>query len=295
VLVSEVQGERSTLCATLGLLAEIDAAAGNEDACREHAGRAIGLAVESGLGYYRERAERALGQLELLSGNVEAAVTQLEGVLGRLRASGNREINVTPLWDLAEAYLRLGRATDARSLLERLEQEIHGVDAAERAMFDRVRGLVEDDYVPSFERALEEHRQKPFPFEHARTHLCFGERLRRGGERSRAREHLRAALDVFEELGAAAFAHRAAEELRASGAQRRDGLTAREHLTPRELQIAHAVAEGKSNKEVAALLFVTPKTVEFHLTRIFRKLGVRSRAELVRRFSDPRGAYPVRS
>jgi DNA-binding CsgD family transcriptional regulator len=287
-LLAEPDAQGAMLCGTLGLLAEMDAAAGNEEACREHAGRAIKLAIEGGLGFYRERAERAIGRLELLTGSVESAATQLEGVFERLHAAGNLEINVTPVWDLLEAYVRLGRAAAATRLLAEFEQETPALDAAERALFERAHGLVADDYAAHFERALTDHDAKPFPYERARTQLCYGERLRRDGERSRAREQLRAALESFDELGAAAFARRAAAELRASGARRRDGLTAREHLTPRELQIAHAVAEGKSNKEVAALLFVTPKTIEFHLTRVFRKVGVRSRAELVRRFADRR-------
>ena len=82
---------------------------------------------------------------------------------------------------------------------------------------------------------------------------------------------------------------RAATELDASGERRRSAAVSREHLTPRELQIAVAVAEGGSNREVAAELFLTPKTVEFHLTRVYRKLGVRSRTELVRLLSRGTG------
>ena len=125
-----------------------------------------------------------------------------------------------------------------------------------------------------------------FPFERARVELSFGERLRRSGNRQEARRHLRAALETFAAVGAAAWAERAEAELAASGARMQKADESRGHLTPRELQIAAAVAAGRSNKEVAASLFVTPKTVEFHLTRIYRKLGVRSRTELVRRLAE---------
>jgi len=99
--------------------------------------------------------------------------------------------------------------------------------------------------------------------------------------------HLGAALEAFETSGATPWAERARAELRASGLTlRRREPAAREQLTPQELQIARLVAEGKTNREVAATLFVTPKTVEFHLTRVYRKLEIHSRSELVRRMAD---------
>jgi LuxR family maltose regulon positive regulatory protein len=97
---------------------------------------------------------------------------------------------------------------------------------------------------------------------------------------------LHRAVVTFDELGATAFASRTRAELAASGARLRATGAARESLTPREMQVALAVAEGASNEEVAAVLYVTPKTVEYHLTRVYRKLGLRSRAELVREFSQ---------
>jgi DNA-binding CsgD family transcriptional regulator len=153
----------------------------------------------------------------------------------------------------------------------------------------RCHALLTDDFRPCFERALAEHDDPEFsdafPLERARTQLCFGERLRRAGERRQARMLLQTALTTFDQLGAVAWSARAASELGASGAHRRVN-EPHEHLTPRETQIALAVAEGHSNKEIAAALFLTPKTVECHLTRIYRKTGVRSRTELVRRFTS---------
>lgn len=90
---------------------------------------------------------------------------------------------------------------------------------------------------------------------------------------------------TFEDLGAAAWAARARSELAATGERLRPAVVAGESLTPRETQVALAVAEGASNKEVAAALYLTPKTVEYHLTHVYRKLGLRSRAELVRRLA----------
>ena len=130
------------------------------------------------------------------------------------------------------------------------------------------------------------HAQTPTPFERARTDLCYGERLRRARRRVDAREHLQAALATFERFRARPWAERARTELRASGERvRRRQPTAPEKLTPQELQVALVVAGGATNREAADALFITPKTVEFHLGNIYRKLDIRSRAELVRLFA----------
>ncbi|HEX8304921.1 MAG TPA: helix-turn-helix transcriptional regulator, partial [Jatrophihabitans sp.] len=111
--------------------------------------------------------------------------------------------------------------------------------------------------------------------------LAYGEHLRRSRRRVAAREHLRAALEVFEDLRAAPWAERATQELRASGetARKRDASMSAE-LTPQELQVAQLVQRGMSNREVAAQLFVSPRTVDFHLRNVFAKTGVTSRLEL---------------
>jgi DNA-binding CsgD family transcriptional regulator len=148
-----------------------------------------------------------------------------------------------------------------------------------RAVLAAARG--EDDADVHFEDALRLHASAPRRFDAARTELAFGEHLRRTRRRVAAREHLRAALAVFEDLGAAPWASRAATELRASGesARRRDAGAATS-LTPQELQVAQLVRTGKSNREVAAELFVSPRTVDFHLRNVFSKTGVTSRTEL---------------
>jgi DNA-binding CsgD family transcriptional regulator len=114
-----------------------------------------------------------------------------------------------------------------------------------------------------------------------RTHLALGEHLRRRRRRVDAREHVRTALALFEELGAASWAERAAQELRACGetARRRDVTTATD-LTPQERQVAGLFRQGLSNRDAAAQPFVSPRIVDFHLRNVFSKLGVASRAEL---------------
>jgi DNA-binding CsgD family transcriptional regulator len=143
-----------------------------------------------------------------------------------------------------------------------------------------------------FLRALEHHEEdarqsRPgWPgrqFNRARTQLAYGEYLRRSRRRVDARTQLRAALDTFEELKAGPWAERAATELRASGetVRRRDEAAGEVLLTPQERQVAQLVKRGMSNKEVAAQLFVSPRTVDFHLRNVFTKTGVSSRGELV--------------
>jgi DNA-binding CsgD family transcriptional regulator len=111
--------------------------------------------------------------------------------------------------------------------------------------------------------------------------LCFGERLRRIGQRLRAREQLRAAIEIFADLGATPWLDRGTTELLATGerARRRDPSTI-DDLTPQELQVATTIVAGNTTRETAAQLFLSPKTVEYHLRNAYRKLGVRSRDEL---------------
>jgi DNA-binding CsgD family transcriptional regulator len=143
----------------------------------------------------------------------------------------------------------------------------------------------EDD----FRLALEWHARSSRAPARARTQLALGEYLRRHRRRTDAREPLRAALDTFEALGAGAWAERARRELRASGetARRGQDLVATE-LTPSEEQIAALVRQGLSNKDVAGRLFVSPRTVDFHLRNVYTKLGITSRTELAAMALDPR-------
>ena len=142
-------------------------------------------------------------------------------------------------------------------------------------------GLLADDFEPHFEQALTLHQQTFDAFETARTRLAYGARLRRARQRVRAREQLRAALEAFEKLGRSPWADAASVELAATGetARRRDPSTLGE-LTPQELQIALLLGEGKTTREAAASLFLSPKTIEYHLRSIYRKLGINSREAL---------------
>jgi DNA-binding CsgD family transcriptional regulator len=139
-----------------------------------------------------------------------------------------------------------------------------------------------DEATEHFEAALA-LAEDAYPLDLARIQLLYGEHLRRSRRRTDARSQLRAALDSFERLGAEPWAERARSELRASGetARKRDPSTLSQ-LTPQELQVAHLVADGLSNKEVAAQLFLSPRTIDAHLRSVFAKLGITSRTQLAR-------------
>jgi len=132
-----------------------------------------------------------------------------------------------------------------------------------------------------FVAALTEHAASLDSFEEARTRLVYGERLRRARRRSDARAQLRTALGTFDDLGAPVWADRAAVELAATGEQvRRKDQPRSAALTPQELQVSLLLAGGRTTREVAAALFLSPKTVEYHLRKVYTKLDIRTRAEL---------------
>ena len=132
-----------------------------------------------------------------------------------------------------------------------------------------------------FERALAAHQHATRPLEKGRVHLCYGERLRRAKKRSASRDHLRSALHIFHDIGASSWAKRTTTELEATGiALTETHNPARNLLTAQELQVALALAQGITAKTAATQLFLSQKTVEYHLTRIYRKLEISTREEL---------------
>jgi DNA-binding CsgD family transcriptional regulator len=185
--------------------------------------------------------------------------------------------------DLLEALSAGGRRDDAVDVLTDLEN----ARAARwsqwiEAIAHRGHGLVdEDDQAARFEAALIAH--PPWDsWETARTQLCFARHLRRGKQRRAASEQLRGALATFERLGAEAWALQARQELRAAGVDVHHKMRQPAQLTPQELRVALAVAAGGTNREIAASLFLSTKTVEHHLGRAYAKLGVTSRTQLAR-------------
>jgi len=230
-------------------------------------------------------ASATLGLLELGLDNPAAATEHLERSQTLVERIGLGEPNVVRCTaDLIESQRRAGRDADARDTLNTFERQARRTGRRwTLAAAARCRGLLASsaDLDDAFARAHRLGADDPSPFERARTDLCWGERLRRDGRRLEARRRLHEALDRFEALGAAPWAEKAARELRASGARARRGPPATDaELTASESQIAALIAEGKTNKYIAAALFLSPKTVEFHLGHIYRKLGVHSRTQL---------------
>jgi DNA-binding NarL/FixJ family response regulator len=186
---------------------------------------------------------------------------------------------------LFDAAVRADRPDVARSWLTEVEAfaEATGIASAmAAAAHGRALLAAGNDAEQYFQASLEAHARSTRLPDRAHTELAYGEWLRRARRRVDAREHLRAALVLFDDLDATPWAERAAAELRASGetARRRDVSTATE-LTAQERQVAGLVRQGLSNKDVAAQLFVSPRTVDFHLRNVFSKLQVSSRAELM--------------
>jgi DNA-binding CsgD family transcriptional regulator len=185
--------------------------------------------------------------------------------------------------DLAEAAARSGRRDEAVDRLSALQTWSRGAGTpVAAALAARATGVLDDD-AALLEEALGLLEGLDRPFDQARTHLLLGEHLRRDRRRAAARHHLRTAVEDFEGLGAEVWARRARNELAATGESvRRRDRGAAQALTPQEHKIARMVADGITNREVAAQLFLSPRTIDYHLRNVFTKLGITSRAELIR-------------
>ncbi len=265
-------------------LAWLDALEGRADECRSLAAEGLQLSEQVGMGLYKAWAMIALGMLELGLGHPAEALNHLAACEEWLREIAIHDPDLSPAPDIVEALVRLGREPEARKVAER-----YAAAAAAKgqpfalARAARAQAMVagDGDFARHIATALRHHDDTADTFERARTELYVGERLRRVRKRVEARKHLRSALKAFDELGAAPWAERAMGELQASGetARVRDERHNRQ-LTPQELQVAMTLAEGTTTREAAARLYLSPKTVEYHLRHVYDKLEIRSREEL---------------
>ena len=288
---AEEMNQASLIGYGLSQLSRIEAARGDREQCEEHVERS-GQEIETrGVGCLAVYNAAALGLCALSRGELTAAIDHLERAWDAGRAAGLDNPNIVPFaGDLAEALARVGSADRAEQVLAWLQERADATGLVyPQAVAARARGILARDPAEAsawFARARSAHQKLPMPFEQARTLLCEGEALRRSRHLAASRRPLQHALTVFSGLGARPWAARARTELAAAGsrAEVRNGLSRSvlDSLSPQELQVARAVGQGLSNIEAAAALFVSRKTVEAHLTRAYRKLGVRSRTELTR-------------
>jgi DNA-binding CsgD family transcriptional regulator len=274
-------GQHQVLAHMLSVSALIAGLLGSERECRMLAGQAQELAAARRLVHVEQTARWALLVLELGLGHPEEAFQHA------------REIPHLPFahWsapDRVEAALRAGHDETARSWLDRFTPwaEHTGAQWAAAAAL-RCRALLTENEAQKetvFAEALELSEHCLRPFEYGRTALLYGEWLRRIRRRTDARAQLRIAVDVFERLGASLWAERGRGELRAAGETASAATTPDllNQLTPQELQVVRLAAAGLSNRAIGAQLFLSPRTVGYHLYKAYPKLGVTSRRELAR-------------
>jgi DNA-binding CsgD family transcriptional regulator len=266
------------------VLGYVAAIRGDDQEAIRRADAMSALAGAHGLASSANRPIWVLAVLDLTRGRWADALARLE-TLSPARMSLASTMVVRSIPDRIEAAVRAGQPAAARAALSMLEDfaaRTHQGWAGARLASCRALIATGEEATRQYEEALRLTRDA-LPFDLARIHLLYGEHLRRERRRTESRIQFRAALEAFERFGAEPWAERARAELRASGetARRRDPSTTAQ-LTPPELQIARFVAEGLSNKQVAAQLFLSPRTIDSHLRNVFSKLAISSRTQLAR-------------
>jgi DNA-binding CsgD family transcriptional regulator len=282
--LSRESAQHTELASSLARLGWLEARQGRSEESRSHATEALGLSRRLGLGLCEVWALAALGDLELALGRPMLAVGRFEQQRAALGSYAIRDVDLSPAPELAELYLRLGRADQAAEAIDGFERDATAkAQPWALARSARGRGLVSsgDEADDHFQASLALHAATPDRFETGRTRLAYGSLLRRARRRVQAREELRVAIDLFDGLGADPWSAMARAELAATGetARRRNPTTTAD-LTPQELQVALQIVEGRTTREAAAALFLSPKTIEYHLRNIYRKLAIGSRRDL---------------
>jgi DNA-binding CsgD family transcriptional regulator len=266
------------------VLARVEAGMGRPE-CVGHANSAIAAADQLGASPMEAHAHAALGFYHLGLQAWTAAADEFEEALRLASFSAAPLLRVQFLPDLIEANFRAartGRAAELMAEFDDIAAQMQRPSAVVLAA--RCRGLLAlGDPESEFRKALDGGDATVPRFERARTALYYGDVLRRAKRRSEAKVQFRRAFEEFERLGAAPWAERAGKWLDPAATNRSE--QGRLQLTPQELQVALAVSKGMKNSEVAAALFLSVKTVEYHLRHVFEKVGVRSRTELVPRMT----------
>jgi DNA-binding CsgD family transcriptional regulator len=288
VELAEQLGYVADAAPALEMLAWEYAARGLQDEAHRQLDRARSAVARSGTTEVAAHLALTAAFCALCRGDLDETVQLLET---RIASDGGvgpvgEPLGVAPL--LVEAYAGLGRAADAAALADRYAEASRFPLPPTMALVARCRALGSGDdaaAVAAFEDSLAQHELAPDRFETAHTRLLYGARLRRSGRRTEAREQLGSAARQFAEMDLAHWAQRAETELRATGqtARQRRPLPS-EPLTSQETRVAVTAAQGLSNREIAAALFLSPKTVEHHLSSVYRKRGLRSRVQLANAF-----------
>jgi class 3 adenylate cyclase/DNA-binding CsgD family transcriptional regulator/tetratricopeptide (TPR) repeat protein len=271
-------------------LAKIESLRGRGDRVRAHLDDLHAFVGRSEADLPSGHIARALGLLELSLGRPGEALDRLLVPLANVRYRSSPLV-VFGLPDAVEAAARSDRLDEVTDHIDAYQAWVEQVpNRARLALFARCRGLAQDSRAElHFEQAVAFGDALP-PFERARTELLFGEWLRRERRRVDARPHLRAALELLQPLGVPPWEERARSELRASGETvRKRHPSTLGQLTPQEQQIALLVADGLTNREIGAQLFLSPRTIDYHLRKVFAKLEIASRTELVRMVVAERG------
>ncbi|MFD5270195.1 LuxR C-terminal-related transcriptional regulator [Streptomyces sp. NPDC058335] len=285
-------GQDSGACHLQAALAMFAALAGDADLCRERAAAARSYALAHGLGLPAALAQWALAFLDLGHGRHDAAAARLRALAGAGPGHGHRAIRHLATPHYVEAAVHTGDTRVARAAhadYDRWARAVRSPD--DLALSARCRALLTPgaDAVEHYRIALDLHAQGTRAVERARTELLFGGALRRLRRRTEARERLHSALEAFESFGAPHCAERARAELRALGAPSataRATESPRASLTAQQLRVALMAAEGATNREIAARLALSPRTIDHHLRGVFNRLGIRSRIELVRLLAE---------
>ena len=280
--LAQEAGLANTEAQVQATLAQVLALRGEAGTSRRLAEAARAAATDRGLVLAEGAATLAMAELELAAGDPDAAFERLDELVHGPGAHPAHRFAPVPV--LVEAAARAGRAGEARPAAERFAGWADAVGTAWAApLAARSLALVADgeEADARFMEAMRLHDRHRRPLDRARTALLLGERLRRARRKAEARGPLRTALEDFERAGARPWADRARDELRAAGSSPpRAGGRPLDRLTPQERQVARLVAGGASNRDAAAALFLSPRTVEYHLHKVFRKLGVHGRTEL---------------
>jgi DNA-binding CsgD family transcriptional regulator len=272
--------------------ATVAAHQGRAEAARSDAREALEISIECNTPQLALRATTILGFVEVSMGNYAEAAAVLQPLIdafGVLPGTEIRSIDFGP--DAIEALIDVGRLDEAEPMIEKLETNGRRLDRAWllatgarcRGMWWAAKGDL-DQAMQALTAAMAEHDRLPMPFERARTLLVLGQLQRRQRLKQAASETFGEALREFERMGAALWVQRTRDELDRT----KVGTPQNTALTPTEQKIAELATSGMTNREVAETLFVSLKTVEANLTQIYRKLGIRSRAQLAMKFASGR-------